>query len=249
MLKEERHQLILNKLTKNRKVLSVNLSRELAVSEDTIRRDLKELEAKNLLYKVHGGALLNENRLKTYYERSHSDTEEKKSIARKAVQLIHNDQVIIMSGSSTNVQIAKLIPPDVNVTIFTYSLPVALELTNHPLIEVILIGGKLNKSAQVSTGIDVINFLSGMRVDLCFMGIAGLSTNRGLTESDWEVTHIKRAMIEVSDYVVVTCTGNTLQKNERYAVVPIKKIDALITEYPSDNKIFNSFKEKGIVVL
>ncbi|MCB0486470.1 MAG: DeoR/GlpR transcriptional regulator, partial [Flavobacteriaceae bacterium] len=169
MLKEERHQVILNKLHINRKVLSTKLSEELNVSEDTVRRDLKELEAKRLLYKVHGGALSIENKIKTYDERSIFDIDKKEIIAQKAVKLIHDGQVIIMSGSTTNLQLAKIIPSKTNATIFTYSLPVALELTHHPSIEVIFIGGKLNKGAQVTTGIDVINSISNIRADMCFM--------------------------------------------------------------------------------
>ena len=160
MLKQERHQLILKILRQDRKVLSVNLSEELNVSEDTIRRDIKELGSKDLLYRVHGGALSIENKTLTYNERRTFDLAEKSIIAKKAVKLIHDGQVIIMSGSTTNLELAKIIPPEINATIFTYSLPIALELTQHPSVEVIFIGGKLNKSAQVTIGIDVVNSIS-----------------------------------------------------------------------------------------
>lgn len=249
MLKQERHQLILDKLNTRRKVLSVVLSRELDVSEDTIRRDLKELEAKNLLYKVHGGALSMEAKIKTFDERSHSDINEKKKIAKKAVRLIRNGQVIFMSGSSTNVEIAKLLPPDINATIFTFSLPVALQLSHHPSAEIIFLGGKLNKSALVSTGIDVVNAMSELRVDICFMGVAAIDHDHGITESDWEVAHIKKKMIGISDYVIAMCTGKTLHTSERYLVESIKKIDTLITDFNTDNTVFKSFKEQGIVVI
>lgn len=249
MLKQERHQLILNKLNINRKVLSTSLSEELQVSEDTIRRDLKELEAKNLLYKVHGGALLIENRIQSYDERSLSNIDKKRKIAKKAVKLIHDGQVIIMSGSTTNLQLAKIIPPKLNITVFTYSLPVALQLTQHPSLEVVFIGGKLNKSAQVTTGIDVVNSISNIRADMCFMGTGGINIKRGITEPDWEVAHIKKCMIDVSDYVVAMCTSNKIMKVERYSVVPIHNIDALITDYEDDDIDFNAFKEEGITII
>lgn len=249
MLKEERHQIILNKLHVYRKVLSTKLSEELNVSEDTVRRDLKELESKRLLYKVHGGALSIENKIKTYDERSIFDIDKKKIIAQKAVKLIHDGQVIIMSGSTTNLQLAKIIPPKTNVTIFTYSLPIALELTHHPSIEVIFIGGKLNKGAQVTTGIDVINSISNIRADMCFMGTGGIDTVRGFTEPDWEVSHIKKTMIDVSDYVVAMSTSDKIMKVERYAAAPIHKIDTIITEKESTDPMFEGFKELGITVI
>ncbi|RPD96745.1 DeoR/GlpR transcriptional regulator [Aureibaculum marinum] len=249
MLKIERHQLILDKLKVNRKVLSAILSSELNVSEDTIRRDLKELEAKQLLYKVHGGALSIENRILSYNERSVSDLDKKKKIAKKAVKLIHEGQVIIMSGSSTNLELAKLLPPSLNVTIFTYSLPIALQLTKHPKVEVIFLGGKLNKTAQVTVGIDVMDSISKLRADICFMGTDAINIDRGITESDWEVAHIKKCMIASSDYVVSMCINTKIMESRRYAVVPIDKIDAIITDDNTNQSVYKRFKEKGLVVM
>ncbi len=249
MLKQERHQLILKKLKLNRKVLSVNLSKELLVSEDTVRRDLKELEVKHLLYKVHGGALPLENKIQTYNERSVSDLDKKNKIAKKAVNLIHDGQVIIMSGSTTNLELAKIIPPKINATVFTYSLPIAMQLSQHPSIEVIFIGGKLNKSAQVTVGIDVVNSISSIRADLCFMGIGGLDINRGMTEPDWEVAHIKKSMIQVSDYVVAMCISTKIMEVKRYLVVPVKKIDTIISDFEPNNRVFIEFKEKGLIII
>jgi len=249
MLKQERHQFILKKLKLNRKVLSVGLSKELAVSEDTVRRDLKELESKHLLYKVHGGALPLENKLLTYNERSESDLDKKNIIAKKAVKLIHDGQVIIMSGSTTNLELAKIIPPKINATVFTYSLPIAMQLSQHPSIEVIFIGGKLNKSAQVTVGIDVVNSISSIRADICFMGIGGIDIHRGMTEPDWEVAHIKKSMIQVSDYVAAMCISTKIMEVKRYSVVPIDSIDAIISDFELTNEIFQEFKDKGLTII
>jgi len=249
MLKQERHQIILNKLKINRKVLSAILSNDLDVSEDTIRRDLKELEAQQLLFKVHGGALSIENKIASYKERSVENLDKKQQIAKKAVNLIHDGQVIIMSGSSTNIELVKLIPPAINATIFTYSLPIALQLTEHPTIEVVFIGGKLNKSAQVTVGIDVMNSLSKLRADICFMGTDGLDLERGMTESDWELAHIKKGMIQASDYVVSTCLSTRIMKSRRYVVVPVEDLDVIITDDTTDQSVITQFKEKGIVVM
>ena len=249
MLKQERHQFILKKLKLNRKVLSVNLSKDLLVSEDTVRRDLKELESKHLLYKVHGGALPLENKLLTYNERSESDLDKKNIIAKKAVELIHDGQVIIMSGSTTNLELAKIIPPKINATVFTYSLPIAMQLSQHPSIEVIFIGGKLNKSAQVTVGIDVVNLISSIRADICFMGIGGIDIHRGMTEPDWEVAHIKKSMIQVSDYVAAMCISTKIMEVKRYSVVPIDSIDAIISDFELTNEIFQEFKDKGLTII
>ncbi len=249
MLKEERHQHILDKIKLSRKVLSADLSIELNVSEDTIRRDLNELSAKGLINKVHGGALTIEKKALSYEERSSSDIEEKNCIARKAVNLIKDGQVIIMSGSTTNLQLAKIIPSDINATIYTYSLPVALQLTEHPSVEIIFIGGKLHKAAQVTVGLDVVSFISQLRADLCFIGTSGISILNGMTEPDWEVSHIKKCMIEASEKVIVLCTRNKINEVKRYPVTTISRINTIVTDTNPDDAIFGNFIEKGVTVL
>jgi DeoR/GlpR family transcriptional regulator of sugar metabolism len=249
MLKQERHQIILNKLKFNKTVLSVELSEELLVSEDTIRRDLKELESKDLIYKVHGGALAKQNRALSYDERSISDIEEKKKIAQKAVKLICDGQVIIMSGSSTNLELAKIIPPEINATVYTYSLPIAAELSHHPLIEVIFIGGKLNKAAQVTVGVDLVHSIYHISADICFMGTDGIDINKGLTEPDWEVSRIKNSMINASNYIVVMCISSKIMTSTRHSVVPIEKIDVIVSDINPDNEIFNEFKAFDVTII
>lgn len=249
MLKHERHQLILDKLKAHKKVLSGKLSDELFVSEDTIRRDLKDMESKGLIYKVHGGALLKESRILSYDERSVSDIEEKKKIAKKAVNLIQDGQVIIMSGSSTNLELAKIIPPNINATVYTYSLPIAVHLSYHPLIEIIFIGGKLNKAAQVTVGIDLVNTIHNISADICFMGTDGINISRGLTESDWEVSRIKKSMIDASNYVVIMCISSKIMSIKRHSIVPIQEIDAIISDIDPHSEIFKEFKDNGLTII
>jgi len=249
MLKEERHHQILDKIKLNRKALSSDLSLELNVSEDTIRRDLNELSRKGLIKKVHGGALPIDTKAPSYEERKFSNLKEKNSIAKKAVNLIKDGQVIIMSGSTTNLQLAKIIPSDINATIYTYSLPIALQLTEHPSIEIIFIGGKLNKPAQVTVGLDVVSSISQLRADLCFMGTGGINISNGMTEPNWEVSHIKKCMIEASNKVIVLCTNNKINEIKRYHVTPINRINTIVTNSNPEDQIFNSFKEKGVIIL
>lgn len=249
MLKEERQHYILDKIKLNRKALSSNLSIELNVSEDTIRRDLNELSKNGLIKKVHGGALPLDNKAPSYEERSGHNLKEKNSIAKKAVKLIKEGQVIIMSGSTTNLQLAKIIPSDINATIYTYSLPIALQLTEHPSVEIIFIGGKLNKPAQVTVGLDVVSSISQLRADLCIMGTGGVEITKGMTEPNWEVAHIKKTMIEASDKVIVLCTNNKINDVKRYPVTPINKIHTIVTDLNPDNPILKPYQEKGITIL
>jgi DeoR/GlpR family transcriptional regulator of sugar metabolism len=154
-----------------------------------------------------------------------------------------------MSGSTTNLEIAKIIPSHISVTIFTYSLPIALELTHHPEIDVYFIGGKVNKLAQVSVGIDVVNFISSVRADICFIGTGGISAKKGMTEPGWDVSHIKKKMVDVSDYVVSICVSPKLMEVRKFSVVPIDAIDAMITDLDCEDAVFDQFKEKGLTII
>ncbi|MEN8230689.1 MAG: DeoR/GlpR family DNA-binding transcription regulator, partial [Bacteroidota bacterium] len=141
MQKEKRQDSILEKLSLDHKVTTIKLAQELLVSEDTIRRDLNEMAKKGLLSKVHGGAVSSIQKLYYYNDNVVKNQKEKEVIAKKAVRLLRDGMSIIISDGTTNLAFARSIPKDLKATIFTYCLPVAMELTEHTDIEIIFLGG------------------------------------------------------------------------------------------------------------
>ncbi len=139
MLTAERRRSIIHTLQRDGKVLASELSRALHVSEDTIRRDLRELASAGALQRVHGGALPRSPATASFTERQQQVSGAKVAIARAAVGLIRQDQVIILDGGTTPLQVAQHLPSDLRATVITHSPPIALALAEHPLIEVILI--------------------------------------------------------------------------------------------------------------
>ena len=139
MLKAERHKYIMTKLIEDQKVVTTDLALALDLSEDTIRRDLNELDSRKQLEKVYGGAVQVKEKPANVFDIAITAEEQKKQIVTKALSLLHDDQVIIMSGGSTNLVFAKLIPADLKATIYTYSLPIAMQLSQHPNIDLIFI--------------------------------------------------------------------------------------------------------------
>lgn len=249
MLKNERHKYILHNLQMYNKVLSSDLSDQLKVSEDTVRRDLKELSDKGRLIKVHGGALSKSYHLYTYQENNIYAHDKKIKIARKAAKLLKNGQTIIMSGGTTNLELARILPPDLKATIFTYSLPIALQLTEHPSIEVIFIGGKLLKNSQVTIGMDVIKTLSEIRADLCILGTTSIDEKAGITEIDWEVTKVKQAMIEASGQVISLIISEKLGTRQRFTVCDLKSIHTLITDLDPKKKPLSPYNDTKLNIL
>src|SRR5215213_5276064 len=159
MLNKQRKQYILDILKRDGQIVAKSLSEELGLSEDTIRRDLRDLAQEGLLQRVHGGALPASPAVVDFPQRQQIATEAKCQLGRTAAQMIQPGQVVILDGGTTAVQIARHLPPTLSATIVTHSPSVAVELASHPRVEVILIGGRLFKHSVVAVGAAAIEAL------------------------------------------------------------------------------------------
>jgi len=249
MKKKERQQKVVDEVSINRQVSCSFLSEKLNVSEDTIRRDIKELDKKGLLTKIHGGAISTMQKLYHYNEDVIYKREEKVLIAQKAITLVKDGMVIIMSGGTTNLMLAKLLPKDLKATIYTYSLPIAMQLAEHPTVETIFIGGRIQRDSMVTTGIDVIQFLSSITANLCFIGISGFSLEQGITEEGYEVALIKKQMIKSSEHNVYLSTSNKLDLRLNYDVCSLKEIDIAITDLDIKDPILKPYIDSGVFLM
>lgn len=237
MFKNERHAFILKRINLHNKVLSSQLSDELKVSEDTVRRDLAELSEAGEIIKVHGGALS-----KSYHFPVHQNSvyaqKEKKEIAKKAVGLIKNGMVILTEAGTTMLEMVRAIPDDIEATFFTVSPLMALELAEHPHLTVFLLGGQIDNSAQITIGEKTISELNEIKVDLCFLGVNALNTKGGLTEIDWKIALVKKAMIKCASKLAVLSISEKLNSEHKMKICSAQKIDYLITELkPRDKKL------------
>lgn len=237
MLKEERQAFIIKQINLHNKVLSSDLSVKLNVSEDTIRRDLNELAESGQILKVHGGALSKS----FHYPFQASDVyakDAKKEIARKVLQLLQDEMVVLVGGGTTMIEVARMIPEDLRCTFFTVSPLVALELAEHQNVTINLLGGQLSKVSHISQGAQAINQLSEIRVDLCILGANGISVEEGVTDSDWEVVQLKKAMIRSAKKTAVMSIGEKLNSVQNMKVCDLHAIHYLITDLrPKDAKI------------
>ena len=248
MLKKERQAYILQQINIHNKVLSTDLSLQLDVSEDTIRRDLQELHEEGKLNKVHGGALSKS------FQFSLSNTDiyslpEKKIIAHKAARLIRDGMFVVLSGGTTIREMIKALPEHLAATFITTSIPTALELLNHPSSEVIFVGNKLSKAAQMAVGAEVALRLSNIQADICFLGTNSIDANAGITDLEWEAIEAKQAMIRCARKIVSLAISEKLNSIQHLKVCDIKEVDILITElHPTDGRLAN-YHEKGIEIL
>ncbi len=248
MLKKERQSFILRQVNLHNKVLSSDLSQEMKVSEDTIRRDLNELADQGKVIKVHGGALSKSFHLSLHSQNVYS-LDEKKTIASKASGLIKDGMFIMTTGGTTIIELAKALPPELSATFITGSLPVAYEYIHHPNIEVIFIGDKISKSAQISIGGETISKIRQIKADLCFLGTNAIDITNGLTDSDWDVVQVKKAMIESSEKVVSLAISEKLNTSQRIKICPVSDIDVLVTELDSCHELLKPYHKTGVDIL
>lgn len=249
MLKEERQFIILEELRIHNKVLTSELSQSLSVSEDTIRRDLRDLADGGKIRKVHGGAVVNAFPPYDFRDREVYALDRKAILAQKALSLFRPGQVVLMDGGTTNIELAKRIPADLRLTIFTNSLPVAVILTDHPCVETILIGGRILKQEKVTAGIEAIESLEGIRADWGVIGTRSIHPKEGITENNWDEARVKKALVHASQKVMALIIQEKLESIHPYKVLEIKKLNTMVVDLPLDHKFLTPYQLLGIQIL
>lgn len=248
MLKKERQAYILHQVNLHNRVLSSLLCTEINVSEDTIRRDLQELAEEGKVIKVHGGALSHSFNQVSFPMNGVYSQNQKQSIAQKAISLISNGMFVLTSGGTTIMELARSLPPQLKATFISGSIPVILEYMHHPNIEVILIGDKISKNSKITVGSEAIAKIKQMKPDICFLGTNAIDAEHGVTDNDWEVVQLKKAMIESSKKVVCLSIAEKINSVQPIRVCGLGDIDMLITELDADDPILQPYKDAGITV-
>ena len=249
MLTRQRKQLILEKLGAEGQVQSKALSILFDVSEDTSRRDLRELAAEGRLQRVHGGALPSSSAIAPFAERQSVKMDAKKRVARKGAQLISSGQVVIIDGGTTTSELITFFPPDLRITVVTHSPSIALGLVDHPAIEVILIGGRLYKHSIVAVGAAAIEGIENIHADLFFMGVTGIHPDAGLTTGDFEEACIKRAFSGKAAETIVLASPEKINTASSFAIGDVSLANSMVVEDGTDRAWINAITEKGVTIV
>jgi DeoR/GlpR family transcriptional regulator of sugar metabolism len=249
MLTAERRQHILATLRRDGKVLASELSVALGVSEDTIRRDLRELAEADLLQRVHGGALPRSPASASFTARQSQASAAKQAIARAAAQLVRDGQVIILDGGTTTLQVAQRLPIDLRATVVTNSPPIAIALAEHPQVEVLIVGGRLYKHSLVAVGAGAVEALRAIRADICMLGVCSLHPQGGISVPDLEEAYVKRAMIAGAAEVVALASAEKLGTAATYMIGPIGDLTHIVTEREVPDETLAAYRAQGITLI
>jgi DeoR/GlpR family transcriptional regulator of sugar metabolism len=249
MLTEERRQVILERLREDGKVVAAELSACLAVSQDTVRRDLRELAEAGLLRRVHGGALPPAVGARPYAVRRGQAPEAKAAIAEAAAGLLRSGQVVVLDAGTTTLEVARHLPPELEATVITNSPPVAVALADHPGVEVNVLGGMLMKDGHALVGAATVEALRSVRADVLLLGVCSLHPEIGITVMDLEESHVKRAMIANAAEVVAVSSADKLGSAASYVVAPLEELTYLVTERSVPKAQLTQYRALGIEVV
>lgn len=244
MLKGERQQLLVEIINNEKKVLAKELAARLKVSEDTIRRDLRELDKNKLIRRIHSGAV----RLgppETFFEyRKNQNNKEKQTIAKKAIDLVHENSVILIDGGTSNLEFIKALPRSFRATIITNSPPIIMALESYENIDAIILGGTLNKKYMVSMGLELVEKISKIRADYFIMGVYNVDSSAGLTVPTLDESLLKKYMSDVSSETISLVTSDKLDTISNHVIGPISLLNTMVTTSEDTKK----YSEKGIKV-
>ena len=180
MLTAQRKQFLTDKLRHDGRLVAREIAHVLNVSEDTIRRDLREMAREGLLQRVHGGALPRpKDTGKDFFTRVGETNDAKRQLAQLAAQRVEDGQIVLFDSGSTTLQIAQSLPRAIRLTVVTTSPMIAIALADHPNVTVILAGGQLNPATLSTGGHEAVRLIQSIKADLLFTGVCALHPQDG----------------------------------------------------------------------
>ena len=248
MLTTQRKKLLLARLAAEGQLVAKALAHELGTSEDTIRRDLRELAAEGLLQRVHGGALPASAAMGDLALREQVSTADKVALGRFGASLVRPGQVVILDGGTTALQVARHLAPGLRATVVTHSPTVAVELAQHAGIEILMLGGRLFRHSMVNVGADVIAAASRLRADLFFLGATGVHPDAGLSTGDAEEAAVKRALHERAAETVVLASPEKLMAASPFVIAPLAAASLLAVPRATPARVARALRAGGVNV-
>ena len=234
MLVAERRQLLLDRLARDGKVIARELAIELGLSEDSIRRDLRDLAAAGRCQRVYGGAVSVSRALADYHTRQSVEPDRKRRVAKLACGLIKTGDRVIFDGGTTTLAVARALPADLAATVITHSPTIAAALIDHPTIEIFLLGGRIYKHSAVACGAAAAEAARAITADLLLLGVTGVHPEHGLTTGDPEEAAMKRTLAGQAADTYVLASAEKIGAISPFTVLDLHSVTGIITDASND---------------
>ncbi len=250
MYAEERRQEIRILVRQQGRGDVVELADRFDVTPETIRRDLTDLERLGVLRRVHGGAIPIERfrAEPAVAEKAASMAREKGRIGAAALPFVPDNGTVLLDAGTTTLALARSFP-DRELTVFTNSLPVGLELAARRSVQLYVIGGRVRGRTLAHVGEWALRQLTDLRVDVAFIGTNGLTVSRGLSTPDPSEAVVKGAMCRAAQQVVVLADHTKVGEEDTVRFASIEQVDALVTDSGLARAHVQALEEAGVEVV
>lgn len=247
----DRHEYILKKIKNNTKVTIQELCDEMKVSSVTIRKDLKLLEEKNLLFRIKGGASSTNPYAvdRPILVKETINSNEKNRIAKVAISMIQDNDSILIGSGTTAYAVARHLSSTHQLTVITPALKVALELSNKPNIEVLQLGGLIRPNSSSVAGQYAMRILDDISCGILFLGVDGIDLDFGITISNITEATLNQKMLRTSQKIVILADSTKFGKRGLGKVCNLEDIDYIITDNNTSKKYTRALEEAGIQVI
>ncbi|GGR61312.1 DeoR/GlpR family DNA-binding transcription regulator [Streptomyces roseolus] len=249
MLAAERRAHLLELLARTGKVVAKDVAADLRISEDTVRRDLRDLAAEGLCQRVYGGALPVSPAVVDYDARQALASDGKRKVASVAARLVRPGGSVILDGGTTALAVARALPRDLACTVITHSPTIATALIGHPRAELFLIGGRVFKHSAVACGAAAVEAARNVSAELCLLGVTGVHPEAGLTTGDADEAAMKRALSARAADTYVLASSEKIGTASPYRVLPWESITGLITDADPRDATVGRLRTLGVDVL
>nr|WP_302143968.1 DeoR/GlpR family DNA-binding transcription regulator [uncultured Schaedlerella sp.] len=248
MSSKERLMVIRQSIQNMKKVSVAELSKQCAVTEETIRRDLDKLELEGVVTRIHGGAIWNADVQKEnvhFYKRLTKHLKEKQNIARKTAALLEGKNTIIADSSTTVVEALKLIPDNRDVTIVTNSTEVFREFQQSSF-NIISTGGEFNKKSLSLQGQLAKTNITKYNVSIALISCKSLNIEKGVLDSNESEAEIKKLMLEQAEEVALLADHSKFGQTAFVCLTDLESVNYIITDRRPGDTWIRYCEENGI---
>ena len=250
MSNSHRREAILSRIDSEHRVSVMELAEELRVTDETIRRDLKELEAEGALRRVYGGAIpvarIND---KPIAERGQLHSKEKGTIAGLASEQISDETTIFLDTGSTTLALARRLSGFSNVKLYTNSLQIVEVARDHHGITIQLTPGRLRKVEQDLVGYDTISYIQQFCFDVAFMGIAAVDIEHGFMDFGEDEARIRQSLIKHARRQIFLADSGKFGKSANVVTAPFSADQIVITEQKLKGDYSTRLSDAGVEVI
>ncbi len=250
MLARQRHRIILNMLSSQASLRTIELAKYFEVTDETIRRDLEQLDEEKKLIRTHGGCIRIEKGTGNLplNKRLLQNHNLKCEIAKKALEMIKENDTLLFDASSTALVLAEMLP-DIRLTVITNAHDIVLAVMDKSNITVILTGGRLDRESHSFGGFASWQAVKRYSVDLFFFSCNGVDIDRGASEAAEMHAEFKENVLPFCSKKVLLCDSSKLNARSISYFAPLDKIDVLVTDSAASPEALQPFESAGLKIV